>query len=171
METWDALRARRNVRDYADRPLEDEKLTRILEAGWLSPSASNRQHRDFVVVTERAQLQELSTVWQGGKHIAKAAAAVGIVLPEPTDERMRVVDQFDAGQAVYAMMLVAADLGVGTAHSSVGDQEASQRILGFPDGFFLATMFGVGYPADRPIEPLRRFNRRPFDEVVHRNRW
>lgn len=171
MQTWDALRARRNVREYADRPLEDDTLDRILEAGWLAPSASNRQHRDFVVVTDRAQLQQLSTVWQGGKHIAGAAAAVGVVLPEPTDERMRVVDQFDAGQAVYAMMVVAADLGVGTAHSSVGDQEAAQRILGFPDGFFLATMFGLGYPAGRPIEPLRRFDRRPFDEVVHRGRW
>jgi len=171
METWDALRARRNVRDYADRPLPDVTLTRILEAGWLAPSASNRQHRDFVVVTDRDQLAQLSTVWQGGKHIAQSAAAVGIVLPEPADERMRVVDQFDAGQAVYAMMLVAADLGVGAGHSSVGDQDAARRILGFPDGFFLATMFGLGYPADRPIAPLRRFNRRPFDEVVHRGTW
>src|SRR4051794_18856065 len=112
METWDALRARRNVREYSDAPLEEEKLNRILEAGWLAPSASNRQHRDFVVVTDRAQLADLSTVWQGGKHIAQAAAAVGVVLPDPTDERMNVVDQFDAGQAVYAMMVVAADLGV-----------------------------------------------------------
>jgi nitroreductase len=83
METWDAIRARRNVRSYDDRPITPEHLDRILEAGWRSPSASNRQKWDFVLVTEPHQLQELSTVWVGAGHLAGAKAAVVLVISEP----------------------------------------------------------------------------------------
>jgi nitroreductase len=56
METWDALRARRNVRDYSSRAVSTADLDRIAEAGRRSPSASNRQHWDFVLVTDRDRL-------------------------------------------------------------------------------------------------------------------
>src|SRR5712675_785485 len=132
METWDAIRARRNVRAYTPEPIAEEHLNRIAEAGWRAPSSKNNQHWDFVIVTDREQLRELSTVWQGAGHIAGAAAAFALVIPQPDDERGRVIDQYDLGQATYAMMLAAADLGIGTGHSSVGDQEAARAILGVP---------------------------------------
>jgi nitroreductase len=69
------------------------------------------------------------------------------------------------------MMLAAADLGIGTCHSSVQDQVLAREILGFPEGYFLAYLLSLGYPADGPLRPLTRLNRRPFDEVVHRGRW
>ena len=65
METWDAIRARRNVRTYQTDPVPAADLDRIAEAGWRAPSASNRQHWNFIIVTDRDQLQALSTVWQG----------------------------------------------------------------------------------------------------------
>ena len=71
METWDALRARRNVRQFTDRPVPEEGLDRILEAGRRAPSASNWQPWDFVLVTDRAQLVELAKVWQGAGHVAR----------------------------------------------------------------------------------------------------
>ncbi|MEV4600723.1 nitroreductase family protein [Amycolatopsis sp. NPDC049253] len=171
METWDAIRARRNVRSYTDQPVAEEHLTRIAEAGWRSPSASNRQHWDFVIVTDRAQLRELSTVWQGAGHLAGAQAAIVLVVPEPADDRTRVLDQYDLGQATYAMMLAAADLGIGTGHSSIGDQDRARGILGVPGDHVVSLMLGIGYPADRPLRPIKNPTRRPFDEVVHRGRW
>ena len=171
METWDAIRARRNVRSYQSVPIPAADLDRVLEAGWRAPSASNRQHWDFVVTTDRGQLEELSTVWQGAKHIAGAAAAVVLVLPEPESERFLGIDQYDLGQATYAMMIAAADLGIGSGHSSVGDQEAVRRILGVPAEYHAGYILGFGYPADRPLAPIERLNRRPFDEVVHRGHW
>jgi nitroreductase len=171
METWDAIRARRNVRAYAPDPVPDEHLTRIAEAGWRAPSASNWQHRDFVVVTDRDQLSELSTVWRAAGHIAGAAAAFALVVPRPADERTRIIDQYDLGQATYAMMLAAADLGIGTGHSSVGDQDKARAVLGVPDTHEVAYLLGAGYPADRPLRPIAKPDRRPFDEVVHRGRW
>ena len=171
METWDAIRARRNVREYRSDPVSAADLDRIAEAGWRSPSASNRQHWDFVIVTDRDQLAELSTVWQAAKHIAQAPAAIAFVVPEPADDRARVLDQFDLGQATLAMTVVAADLGIGTGHASVGDQDKARAILGVPADHDVAFLIGIGYPADRPLKPILKPNRLPFDEVVRRDHW
>ena len=171
MDTWDAIRARRNVRSFEPRPIPAGDLDRVLEAAWRSPSASNRQKWDFVLVTDRGQLQELSTVWVGAKHLAGAAAAVVMVLPEPESERYLTIDQYDLGQATMAMMLTATDLGIGSGHSAVGDQDACRRILGVPADRHCAYMLALGYPGDRPLRPIASPDRRPFDEVVHRGRW
>ncbi len=171
METWDALRARRNVRSYDDRPLAPEDLDRILEAGRRSPSASNRQQWDFVLVTDPDQLVEFSKVWVGASHLATAKAAIVLVLPEPESERFRTIDQYDLGQATMAMMLAAADLGIGSGHSAVGDQVACRQILGVPEDHECAYMIALGYPADRPLRPIEKLDRRPFDDVVHRGTW
>ena len=171
METWDAIRARRNVRTYRPEPVPAADLDRIAEAGWRAPSASNRQHWDFVIVTDREQMKALSTVWRGAGHIAGAAAAIALVVPQVDDDRTRIVDRYDLGQATYAIMLAAADLGLGTGHSSVGEQEKAREILGVPDDHDVAYLIGIGYPADRPLKPILKPNRRPFDEVVHHGHW
>jgi nitroreductase len=171
METWDAIRARRNVRSYKPEPVPAADLDRIAEAGWRAPSASNRQHWDFIIVTDPEQLRALSTVWQGAGHIAGAAAAIALVVPQVDDDHTRVVDRYDLGQATYAIMVAAADLGLGTGHSSVGEQDRAREILGVPADHDVAYLIGVGYPADRPLKPIVRPSRRPFDEVVHHGHW
>jgi nitroreductase len=171
METWDAIRARRNVRSYRNEPVSAADLDRIAEAGWRSPSASNRQHWTFIVVTDRQQLQSLATVWRGAGHIAQAAAAIALVVPQADDDRSRQVDYFDLGQATYAMMVAAADLGIGTGHAGVGDQDEARKILGVPADHYVAYMLGVGYPADRPLKPLVKPNRRPIGDVVRHGHW
>jgi nitroreductase len=70
-----------------------------------------------------------------------------------------------------SIMLAAADLGVGSAHAGVQDQELARRLLGFPEDRFCAVLVSLGVPADRPLAPIGRPDRRPFDEVVHRGRW
>ena len=119
MEAWDAIHARRNVRQYTPDSVSEENLDLIAEAGWRAPSAKNRQAWDFVIVTDKAQLQELSTVWQGAGHIAGAAAGIALVCRcrrtiagSDTTVRRR--------SATMAMMIAATDLGIGTGHSSVG---------------------------------------------------
>src|SRR3954452_9553930 len=77
-ETWDALRARRNVRQFTDQPIPDQALGPILEAGRRPPSAGIWQPWDFVVVTDRAHLVELSKVWQGASRVGGGTAGIGI---------------------------------------------------------------------------------------------
>jgi nitroreductase len=79
--------------------------------------------------------------------------------------------QYDLGQATMSLMLAAADLGIGTAHASVADQELAREILGLPQGRELAWLMGLGFPADKPLRPIKNPNRRPFEEVVHYEGW
>lgn len=167
METWDAIASRRNVRSFTDRPIPDDDLDRILEAGRRAPSSRNWQPWDFVVVTDRQRLGELAKVWRGGGHVAGSAATVALVVRSEDRERA----PYDLGQATMAMMIAAADRGIGSGHSAVSDQDQARRVLGFPEDRQAAYLVDFGYPADRPLRPIRKLNRRPFDEVVHRGRW
>jgi len=171
MQTLDAIRARRNVRTYRPDPVPDADLDVIAAAAWLAPSASNRQHRIVIIVTDPGQLQELSRVWRGAGHIARAPAAIALVVPHAEDDRTRLIDYFDLGQAMYAMTVAAADLGIGSGHASVGDQDAARAILGVPDDYDVAFLLGIGYPADRPLKPVVKPDRLPVDEVVRHGHW
>ena len=81
MQTWDAIRSRRNVRSFADRPIAAADLDQILEAGRRAPSSQNWQPWDFIVVTDRGQLRELARVWRGAGHVAGSAATIVVIGP------------------------------------------------------------------------------------------
>jgi nitroreductase len=171
VETWDAIRARRNVRSYSERAIAPQDLDRILEAGRRTPSAGNQQAWDFVVCTDREQLTQLAKVRRSAGHVARSAATIALIAPIPDDARSRDLVQYDLGQATMSIMVAAADLGIGSAHAAVGDQELARRLLGFPEDRFCAWLITLGTPADRPLTPIARPNRRPFEDVVHRGHW
>jgi len=169
MQTWDAIASRRNVRAFDDRPIAAADLDRILEAGRRSPSSQNWQPWDFIVVTDRARLRELAGVWRGAGHVAGSAATIVVIGPAADNEFGRA--QFDLGQATMSMLLAAADLGIGSCHAGVADLDLARELLGFPADRDWAFLISLGYPADRPLIPVRSPRRRPFGEVVHRDRW
>jgi nitroreductase len=171
METWDAITSRRNVREFADRTIAEDVLDRILEAGRRAPSSRNWQPWDFVVLTDRQQLRELSTVWRGAGHVADSAATVALVIEDTEDPRMRQRAAYDLGQTTMAMMIAAADQGVASGHAAVEDQVKAREVLGLPGDRVVAYLVDLGYPAGRPLKPIKHPDRRPFDEVVHKGRW
>jgi nitroreductase len=171
METWDAITSRRNVREFEQQPIDDADLDRILEAGRRAPSARNSQPWDFVVVTDREQLRELSGVWRGAGHVAHSAATIVLVIEDSDDPMLRQRARYDLGQTTMAMLIAAADLGIGSGHSSVRDQDLARSVLGLPPDRVAAYLLDFGYPAGPPLRPIRKPNRRPFGEVVHRGRW
>ena len=131
MQTWDAITSRRNVRSFADRPIPAAELDQILEAGRRAPSSQNWQPWDFIVVTDREQLRELARVWRGAGHVAGSAATIVVIGPAADNEFGRA--QFDLGQATMAMLLAAADLGIGSCHAGVADLRLARELLGFPE--------------------------------------
>jgi len=171
METWSAITSRRNVRDYSDEPLPAGDVDRVLDAARRAPSAMNRQRWDLVLVSDGAQLIELAKVWQGAGHVARSQATVAVVAPVGSDEREQAMIQFDLGQMTMQLMIAAADLGIGTAHAAVADQDLARRVLGFPDDRICAFLIAMGYPAEGPLRPIQKLNRRDFDGVVHRDRF
>jgi nitroreductase len=169
MQTWEAIESRRNVRSFADRLIPAADLDQILEAGRRSPSSQNWQPWDFILVTDRDQLRELAKVWRGAGHVADSAATVVVIGPAADNEFRRA--QFDLGQATMAMTLAATELGIGSCHAGVADLQLARDLLGFPSDRDWAFLISLGYPADRPLKPIKNPKRRPFSEVVHRGRW
>jgi nitroreductase len=171
VETWDAIRSRRNVRAYAAEAIAPEHLDRILEAARRTPSAGNQQAWDFVVCTDPEQLAQLAEVGPAAGHVAGSAASIALVAPSSDDARTRDLIQFDLGQATMSIMVAAADLGIGSAHAGAHDQDLARRLLGFPEDRLCAVLITLGAPADRPLTPIQRPDRRPFTDVVHRGHW
>jgi nitroreductase len=171
METWDAIRSRRNVRSYGQRAIAPQELERIMEAARRSPSAGNQQAWDLIVCTDREQLTQLAGVGPAARHVAGSTATVALVAPRSDDARTRDLVQFDLGQATMSMMLAAADLGIGSAHAGVDDQDLVRRLLGYPEDRLCALLIALGVPVDRPLTPIQRPDRRPFNDIVHRDRW
>src|ERR1035441_5817400 len=111
METWEAIRSRRNVRSFDDRPLPADHLNEILEAGRRAPSSQNWQPWDFIAVTERERLVKLSQTWQGAGHVAHSAATIALVASPPELERRRGTLDYDLGQATLSIIPPAAGPG------------------------------------------------------------
>lgn len=171
METWDAIRSRRNVRTFSDVPIEPSDLDRILEAARRTPSSMNQQAWDFVAMTGREDLVRLSRVWRYAEHVASSAATIALVAPATGDPDERETIQFDLGQASMSIMLGAADLGIGSCHAAIGDQPLARDLLGLPEDRECMWLISLGWPSDRPLMPVARPNRRAIDDVVHRDRW
>ena len=159
------------MRAYDDRPIPPEHLERILKAARRTPSSMNEQPWDFVLCTERETLRQLAETWRYARHVAGSAATVTLVAPNPADQDTRDWIFYDMGQATMSMMLAAADLGIGSSHAALDDQTLARRILGLPEDRFCVGLVAFGYPADRPLAPVVRPDRRPLDDVVHRERW
>ena len=171
MDTLEALHARRNVRVYQDAPLPAEDLNRILEIGRRTPSSKNMQRWDFVVVTDRAQLEQLSEVWMGAHMVATSAATIALIAPVADDPAIRNSIHFDLGQAAMAMMTAAAGLGIGSCQTYVEDQAMARQVLGHPEDKMCAWLIAMGYPADRPLTPVRKPLRRAYEDVIHMGGW
>jgi nitroreductase len=103
--------------------------------------------------------------------VADSAATIALIAPDTDDPEQRGRAEYDLGQATMAIMVAAADLGIGSGHSAVADQALARQVLGLPEDRYAAYLIDLGYPADRPLKPLRKPDRRPFDDVVHRGRW
>jgi nitroreductase len=171
METWDALMARRQVRDYADTPVDPALLRQVLEAGRRSPSSRNDQRWDFVVVTDHAIKVELARTWQGAHWTPGAPVVIALIAPVVDDELQQLSIEYDLGQAATAILLTATDLGLGSGQSSSRDQELARSILGLPADRYCSKLITFGHPSDRPIAAVKNPDRRTFEDVVHWDRW
>jgi nitroreductase len=173
METWAAITSTRAVRAFDGRQVEQPQLMRILGAGRRAPSSKNSQRWGFVVCRDREHLRELASVGPFAGHVAGAGAAVAIVTPDEPDRRRMEWVMFDAGQVAQNMMLAAWDMGIGSAHAAVYEEDRARELLGYPDGQRCDLIISLGYPADPSVLtlPLQKGGRRPPAEVIHWERW
>jgi nitroreductase len=171
--TWESINSVRVVRTFADRPLEQWALDRILNAGRRAGSSKNQQRWGFVVCRDRDHLRELSTLGPWAGHLAGAAVAIALVTPDPRAEGAPLSIAFDLGRAAQNMVLAAWELGIGSVPATVYDQPLARRLLGYPDDHWCEFFLSFGYPLkpEALSWPKRAGGRRTFEEVVHWERW
>ena len=169
MDAYLAIASRRDEDRYADAPVPDDVVERILDAGRLSGSARNRQPWTFVVVVDRARLERLAEGVYEPDNPRTAAFAVGIVVSGkgPTS--------FDAGRAAQSMLIAAWNEGVISTPNGIADEDVVRRELGAGEDERPVIVLTFGLPA-RPRDPSSRTaaewsgraNRKPLDEIVRR---
>ncbi len=170
MNVSDAIRTKRAVRKFEEKPLPEAVIHAILNAGRRSQSSKNEQVWQFIAIRDKSVLKALSECGTYAGHLAGAAFAVALVIPDPT---VKFQTLFDSGQAAAYMQLAAWELGVGSCLASIYDMEKARGILGFPPDLHLDIAISFGYPADETklTAPPKQGGRKPLDEMVHWDRW
>jgi nitroreductase len=167
MDTFLAIASKRDQREYADREIPAEVVERILHAGRIAGSASNRQPWRFVVLeSPEARRQVAQTVYAPG-NVEGSRLAIAIVV--------RGNPGFDSGRCAQNMMLAAWNEGVTSCPNGMPDAESTSAALGLGDDERVVNVLSFGYPADgrtggdRPAERwLARAKRKPLDALVER---
>jgi nitroreductase len=171
VDTLLAIASRRDQRRYGAEPLGEELVERILDAGRLSGSGSNRQPWTFVVVEGRAHVEELAKTVFAPENVLGAGLVVAIVVSGKGPV------SFDAGRSAQNMLLAAWNEGVASCPNGLADRDAAHALLGLTEEETPVIVLTFGFPErtrdpeSRPVaEWSARANRRPLADVVRRLR-
>lgn len=161
MDVFEAIRKRRSVRSYTGDPIPKEDLEKIVDAGRLAATGSNKQPWDFIVVTDRETIDQLriASSWMD-----KAGAVIAVVL-DPSS-RWWVED---GSAAVENMLLAATALGYGSCWLegyTVPREDEFKALLGVPEGKRLLTLVPIGVPTAWPTK-----EKRSLEDVLHWERY
>jgi nitroreductase len=170
MNVSQAIRTKRAVRQFDERPLDEPAIATILNAGRRAQSAKNSQPWRFITVQDKKRLEALSECGTYAGHLAGAAMAVAILTPDPA-QRWSIM--FDAGQAAAYMQLAGWELGIGSCPATIYEPEQARKILGFPQDLHLNVCLSFGYPQDPAVieAPPELGGRKPADELIHHETW
>jgi len=165
MDVLEAIKTRRSIRKYEKKPIPEELLEKILEAGRWAPSASNAQPWNFIVLRDEGIRRELARVSTYGKFLAEAPLGIAVVV-EPKASTHPVAD---GAIATQNMLLAAHALGLGTCYiGSYGSvyEENAKKILGIPENKRLLSLISIGFPAES-----RKSAREELKEIVFIDRY
>ena len=169
MEITEAIRSRRSIRKYQDRPIEEEKLLRVLDTGRMAPSARNLQDWKFIVVRDQDKRKMLSEAANGQPYVEKASAVVVGCATEP--ENIMPCGQYcypiDLAIALDHMSLAATAEGLGSCWIGAFQEDKVKEILDIPEKIRVVAMLILGYPAESPAARPRR----KLEEIVVYDKW
>jgi nitroreductase len=157
MEALKAIQKRRSVRKFTGEIVPREDLEKIVDAGRLAATGSNRQPWEFIVVTDREMIAKLSAV---GKWMEKAGAIIAVVL----DPYSRWWVE-DGSAAIQNMLIASTALGYGSCWvegDAIPREEEFKALLFIPPGKRLLALVPIGVPVEWPI-----IEKRPLESVLH----
>jgi nitroreductase len=147
------LKDRRSIRSYLDKKISDKEVEMILEAGRWSPSASNKQPWEFLVIRNKEILREISKKAFYGRHIKRAPLAIAIVGKIKLNPNYYIQD---TSLASMNMMLMAWSLGIGTCWTGALKRDAVKELLGLEENDYLLTILPMGYIKGNIPKPTLR---------------
>jgi nitroreductase len=169
MDTFLSVASKREVREYAGRPIPADAEQRILEAGRIAGSSRNNQPWRFVVVDSPSLRERVADAVYVPANVRSAALVVVIAV------RGRGPTAFDAGRAAQNMMLTAWNDRIGSCPNGMPDPDAAAALLDLEEGERPITVLTFGYPVRTrdperrtAIEWLERADRKPFDDIIQR---
>lgn len=162
MDVEEAIRTRRSIRKWSDRPLERGTIEELMTSVRLAPSGMNGQQWELVVVTDRERLRQLVPICNNQRHVGEAGAFVFIVT-DPSAKWTHV----DPAIAMDHLTLRAREMGLGTCWIGAFDTQRMRDFLGIPDGKVTVIGMTLGYPGEDP--PARP--RRGLGELIHWERY
>jgi nitroreductase len=170
MEVSEAIRLKRAIRQFSSKPIAEDRILTILNAGRRAQSSKNTQPWNFIAITDPVILRKLSECGAYAGHLAGAQLGVAIVHSDP-GEKFQLM--FDIGQSAAYMQLAAWELGIGSCIASIYSPDEARSILGFPQELHLRIVLSFGYPqeADLLTHPPKKGGRRSLEELVHWNKW
>ena len=163
MDAIAALKERRSIRSYRQQQVEREIIEDIIDCARLAPTAMNDQPWDFVVLTQKDDLQRIPPILGHGEFIANAAFAV-LVLARDTDYAVE-----DCSAATENLLVAGAAYGLGSCWVAGARQAygpVAARAFGAPEDRQLIAIVSFGYPAEEP-----KIEKRPLNEVLHWDRF
>jgi nitroreductase len=120
------LKSRRSIRNFLDKMIADKDLEMILEAGRWTPSASNKQPWEFIIIKNKEFLKEISELAIYSKFMKRAPVAIAIVGKIKENPNWYVQD---TTLVSMNMMLMAWSLGIGTCWIGSMDREKAKELL------------------------------------------
>jgi len=170
MDVFEAIKKRRSIRSYLSKPVEEEKLSKILEAARLAPSASNRQEWRFVVVRNEATKAKLSKAAKDQKFLEEAPIVIACLAA--TDNHLMTCGQpcypIDVAIAIDHMTLAAVSLGLGTCWIGAFYEEEVKKILDIPKEVRVVELLCLGFPKD---EQSNKKERLAIEKIVFFEKW
>ncbi len=174
------MKARHSVRTFTDQPVEDEKITAVLDSARLAPSARNSQPWRYVVVKDKAMRERIADAGRLNAWVKNAPVLVIACADPREDMNNNGMDYYmlDVGISMEHLVLRATELGLGTCWLAGYDEVKVRAALGIPDTIRAVAMTPLGYATEKPglRDRLAKTvvgskNRKPLEEIVHREKW
>jgi len=161
---------RRSIRKFEDRPVEKEKIDKLLRAAMQAPSAANQQPWEFIVVEDKKSLNKLSFMTPYSKPVVGSAVTL-VLLANSNTFKVPTGWQQDMGAAAQNVLLEATHLelgavwlGVATADSAV---DYIKNLYNLPENIKPFALIAIGYPDGQKNEFVDRYQ----SEKVHYEKW
>ncbi|GER91208.1 NADH dehydrogenase [Dictyobacter vulcani] len=163
MEVFDAIRTVLAVRQFQDKPIPEDIIHEIVEAGHLSASSMNGQPWHFIVVQDKETLRQLAPLARTGPYIAQAPMAI-VVAMEHSPFAIS-----DGSRAIQSMILTAWARGIGSNWVGFDNLEQVRPLLDIPEDINVLAVLPFGYPVSATSKGAKK--RKPLGEIAHSERW